>query len=265
MNDNSYSSGIEIASGMTVYDQTGDKVGTVHDYDSQSNFLDVRKGWLFPKDIYVPLSLVDRVTPDGIYLRTTSDDLQNGNYDQPVYDQSTTTQYADSATYNTGSATTAAYNNTTGFAGTASGATGQTVDQTGQDIRVPVYEEELVVGKRREEEGRVHIHKDVVEEPRTETVETQHERVTVERVPLSGSTTTDDAFTDRDIDVPLYGEEVVVGKQVRGVEEVRVRKDVVTEDEQVTDTVRKERVEVDGLDGEDVTATDLTNSTSTRR
>lgn len=261
MNENLYSDGVEIASGMTVYDSIGEKVGTVHDYDNQSSFLDVRKGWLFPKDMYVPVNLIDRTTPDGIYLRTTADELKNGNYDQPVYGQPTTTQYADSTTSNTGTSTTTAYDNTSGFVGTARGATGQTVDQKDQDIRVPVYEEELIVGKRREEEGRVHIHKDVVEEPRTETVETQHERVRVDRVPLSGKVDSSDAFQDRDIDVPLYGEEVVVGKQVRGVEEVRLHKDVVTDDEQVTDTVRKERVEVDGVDAEDVTTTDRTNRT----
>ena len=255
MNDNLYTGEIEIASGMTVYDSAGDKVGTIHNYDDQNGYLDVRKGWLFPKDIYVPVGMVDQVTPDGIFLRTTSDQLQNGDYDRAAYDQPATTQ------------TTAYAADTTVPAGTAAGTAYGTTDQPltqGEDVRVPVYEENLVVGKRREEEGRVHIHKDVVEEPETATAQLQHERVTVERVPLSGGAATDDAFEDRDIDIPVYGEEVVVGKQTRGVEEVRLHKDVVTENEQITETVRKERVEVDGVDTDDVTTADRTTPRTRR-
>src|SRR5439155_21708884 len=96
--------------------------------------------------------------------------------------------------------------------------------------------------------GRVHLHKDVVAEQQTVNVPLQQERVTVERVPVSGqvdATTVRDAFTEQDLDVPVMGEEAVVGKQVRAVEEVRLRKDAGTETEQVSDTVRKERVTVD--------------------
>lgn len=121
---------------------------------------------------------------------------------------------------------------------------------TAGDVRVPVREEELEVGKRRVEEGRVHIHKDVVEEPETVNVELQREQVRVERVPFSGDRTGTggDAFTERDIDVPVMGEEAVIEKRVQGVEEVRIHKDVRSESERVTDTVRKERVTVDGAD-----------------
>jgi uncharacterized protein (TIGR02271 family) len=132
-------------------------------------------------------------------------------------------------------------------------AADQTTLQTGQgDIQVPVREEELVSGKRVEEEGRVRIHKDVVEEQETITVPVRRERVVVERVPASGdvdaSSLDQSAFKEDDIEVPVMGEEVVVGKRVQQVETVRVRKDVVTDDEQVSDTVRKERVRVDGVD-----------------
>jgi len=106
----------------------------------------------------------------------------------------------------------------------------------------------LVVGKRAEEQGRVHIRKEVTETPQSVDVSTQHERVTVERVAFSGDANAKDAFVEKNIDVPLMGEEAVVGKQVRGVEEVVIHKDVATEQQRVTDTVRKERVVVDGAD-----------------
>jgi len=127
----------------------------------------------------------------------------------------------------------------------------QTTQQaTSGDISVPVYEEELVVGKREEEQGRVHLHKDVVEEQKTVSVPLQQERVYVDRVAVTdgGVTNATDAFEGRDIEVPVMGEQAVVGKQVREVEEVRLRKDVVTENEQVSDTVRKERVTIEGAE-----------------
>ncbi len=127
---------------------------------------------------------------------------------------------------------------------------GSTTATTDTDIRVPVVEEELVAGTQRQEQGRVRIHKDVVEEQQSVSVPLQHETITVERVPVTGDASAirqDEAFVERDIDVPLMGEEAVVGKQTHVVEEVRVRKDEVTENEQVSDTVRRERVIVDGV------------------
>lgn len=122
-----------------------------------------------------------------------------------------------------------------------------------------------MVGKRAEEQGRVHIHKEVVETPQSIDVGTQHARVTVERVAFSGDLNDTNAFVESDIDVPVMGEGVVVGKQVRGVEEVVIRKDVTTEQQQVTDTVRKERVVVDGVDQSgEATIQDVTGTTVRR-
>ncbi len=133
----------------------------------------------------------------------------------------------------------------------------QPTQQTG-DIRVPVYEENLVVGKREEEQGRVHLRKDVVEEQKTVSVPLQQERVYVDRVAVTdgGATNATDAFQSRDIEVPVMGEEAVVGKQVHEVEEVRLHKDVVTENQQVSDTVRKERVIVEGAETQTRTGLD---------
>ena len=119
------------------------------------------------------------------------------------------------------------------------------------DINVPVYEEELVAGKRQEQVGDVRLHKDVVTEQETVPVTLRREEVTVERVPMSGQASQGDpqnAFLNEDIDVPVMGEEAIVGKQVHETEEVRLHKQGVTEQQQVSDTVRKERVTVDGTD-----------------
>jgi len=132
-------------------------------------------------------------------------------------------------------------------------------DATDRDIEVPVYEEELTVGKQREQIGDVHLRKDVVQEQQTVSVPLQHEEVTVERVPVSGqvdAATVRDAFQGGDIEVPVMGEEAVVGKKVVETEEVRLHKQAVTQDQTVSDTVRKERVIVDGVEDQ-TTGTDL--------
>ncbi len=121
-------------------------------------------------------------------------------------------------------------------------------DATDQDISVPVYEEELTVGKRQEQIGDVHLRKDVVQEQQTVSVPLQHEEVTVERVPVSGqadAATVRDAFQGGDIEIPVMGEEAVVGKKVVETEEVRLHKQAVTQDQTVSDTVRRENVTVD--------------------
>jgi stress response protein YsnF len=76
-----------------------------------------------------------------------------------------------------------------------------------------------------------------------------------------------DAFTEKDIDVPVMGEELVAGKRAVVKDEVRVYKEPITEERQVSDTVRKERVTVDGADdvqGADVSDAAYADSTSRR-
>ena len=74
-------------------------------------------------------------------------------------------------------------------------------------------------------------------------------RVTVGRVPVSEiiDANIDDAIREQDIDVPAMGEEAVVGKRVREIEEVELYKQAVIEDQRVGDTVRKERVIIDNV------------------
>jgi uncharacterized protein (TIGR02271 family) len=208
----------EIAPGTTVYDATGEKIGTVLEQSVDGGYLMVEKGWLFTKDFYVPVNLIGRVDADGAYLTITKADLTDPRFEQPPV---------------------------TGSAPAAAAASAATVTDAA-DLRIPVREEELVAGTQETEAGRVRIHKDVVTEQQTLSVPVQKERVTVERVPLSGEVTaSEDAFVERDLEIPVMGETVVTGKRVVGVEEVRVHKDSVTEQQQITDTVRKEQVTID--------------------
>ncbi len=240
----------QISEGMTVYDAAGQKIGKVREYNAQGGYLDVEKGFLFHKDFYVPSNAVARSDADGVYLQLSQDDLSGGTYDQPPTAGMAAGGTTDTVTQSTTTRSTPQNYQT---AQTQTAPAGATTDET--DLRVPVYEEELVAGKRQEELGRVHVHKEVVSEQETVPVTLQREEVTIERVPMQGQqidpATTTDAFQGADINVPVMGEEAVVGKRAEEVEEVRLHKDVMTEQQQVSDTVRKERVVVDQVDETD--------------
>ncbi|HVA91445.1 MAG TPA: PRC-barrel domain-containing protein [Chloroflexota bacterium] len=73
----------QIADGMTVYATDGQKLGTVRNYVPQSGYIDARKGWLFTKDFYVPMSEIDTVSEEGITLKLTMDMLTDERYNAP--------------------------------------------------------------------------------------------------------------------------------------------------------------------------------------
>jgi len=119
------------------------------------------------------------------------------------------------------------------------------------DEVIPVAEEELHVGKREVSHGRVRIRSHVIERPVQEQVSLSEERVQVERRPAAGSMNAgtlgndDNLFRERTIEVEERGEEAVVSKEARVVEEVVVRKEADQRTETVSDTVRRTEVEVD--------------------
>jgi uncharacterized protein (TIGR02271 family) len=111
-------------------------------------------------------------------------------------------------------------------------------------------EEELVVGKTERERGRARLRKYVVTEQVQTTVPVQREEVRIEREPITddnvGKATEGPAISEEEHEVVLHEEEVVTEKRVVPKERVRMSKDTVTEDQQVSEEVRKEQIEADG-------------------
>ena len=121
---------------------------------------------------------------------------------------------------------------------------------TGQqegEIRVPVAEERLSVGKRDVDLGEATIRKTVTEEEQTIPVTLTQEEVRVEERDINDrrANAGEDLFKEETIRVPLHGEEAVVAKEAVVTGEVVIEKDAVSEERQITDTVRKQRVDVD--------------------
>lgn len=112
---------------------------------------------------------------------------------------------------------------------------------------IPVVQEDLVVGKRDVDRGGVRVRTYVSEVPVHEQVRLRNERIDVERRPVDQalSSVDDDAFRERSIEVTATGEEAVIGKNARVVEEVVVSKTADERVEEIDDSVRHTEVDID--------------------
>ena len=135
--------------------------------------------------------------------------------------------------------------------GDTNGPVGDDVSGRETDDAMTRSEEELRVGTAQRETGRARLRKHIVTENVTQTVPVQREEIRVEREPItdanSDAATSGADLSEEEHEVVLHEEEVVVDKRTVAKERVRLDKDTVTEDQQVSEGVRKEQVEL--IDG----------------
>jgi uncharacterized protein (TIGR02271 family) len=128
-------------------------------------------------------------------------------------------------------------------------------DTVGRDTARPTTddamtrsEEELRVDTQARERGRVRLRKYVTTEQVQRTVPVQRERVRVEREPISDANrdaaTSGPELSEAEHEVILREEEPVVEKRVVPRERVRLDKDTVTDEERVTEELRKEQIDL---------------------
>ena len=130
-----------------------------------------------------------------------------------------------------------------GVAGAQSSTAASTM---GKDEVIPLYEEQLKVGKRDVSHGRVRLRSYVVETPVNEQVSLHSESVQVERRPVDRVVGAGEAvFQDRVIEAEERAEEAVISKTARVTEEVSLRKTAEDQTKTVSDSVRRTEVEVD--------------------
>ena len=113
-----------------------------------------------------------------------------------------------------------------------------------------VSEEQLVVDTEARPTERVRLRKRVVTEDVTVTIPLRREELVIEREPIepgSADAPADAQIVEADFDFVLLAEQPVIEKRVVPVEQIRLRKEVVVEEETITDHVRKERVETEQL------------------
>jgi len=111
-------------------------------------------------------------------------------------------------------------------------------------------EEELNVGKTEQERGRVRLKKYVVTEQVQQTVPVQKEVARVEREPITegnaGQALDGPDISEDEHEMVLSEEQPVVEKKTVPKERVRLEKDVVTDEREVSEEVRKEQIDADG-------------------
>jgi uncharacterized protein (TIGR02271 family) len=145
-------------------------------------------------------------------------------------------------------------------------ATGQAAARTTpaaarDDASIVRSEERLNVGTQKVQTGRARLRKFIVAEQQTVTVPVTREQAKVVHEPITAEN------IDRSLDGPeiteavhevtLTEDRVVVNKEAVPVERIRLDKQTVTEQQQVSETVRKEQVEMDTVD---VTNTQTTSA-----
>ncbi len=108
-------------------------------------------------------------------------------------------------------------------------------------------EEQLRVGTEKVETGRARLRKYVVTENVTTTVPVTREEVRIEREPITDANR-DEALSGGDIteeehEIKLHAERPVVEKETVPVERVRMSAETVTDENTVTEEVRKEKID----------------------
>jgi uncharacterized protein (TIGR02271 family) len=260
--------------GQDVYDESGDKIGSaaevyLDDETGQPEWVTVRTGMFGTKESFVPIRDAN-LTDDGVRVPVSKAKVKDApkiDTDGHLSPQEEEELYR---YYGLGGGTTQTTTQTTGMAGTTGRTDTDLTDTTrtgrtdvnehgtvGHDTSGPTTddamtrsEERLNVGTRSQEVGRARLRKYVVTENVTETVPVSREEVRVEREPITDANVDKamggPAISEEEHEVTLHAETPVVEKEAVPVERVRLDKETVTEQQQVSEGLRKEEIEVDG-------------------
>ena len=243
--------------GREIVDADGDKVGTVeelfHDQDTQQpEWAAVRTGLFGTKLSFVP---IEGAEPAGENVRVPFSKAQIK--DAPKIDDSDgeLSQQEEAQLYEHYGVSYGESRSDSGLPeGSADNgdraAVGHDVSGPTTDEAMTRSEEELRVGTADRERGRARLRKYVVTEQVQQTVPVRREEVRLEREPITdanaGQALDGPEISEEEHEVVLHEEEPVVEKRTVPKERVRMEKDSVTDDAEVSEEVRKERIEAEG-------------------
>src|SRR4051794_2791944 len=257
--------------GQDLYDQSGEKIGKIEEiyldadtgapewalvntglFGTKSTFVPLRDASEDAGNVRVPYEKAQvkdapKIDPDGELSQQQESELYRHyglDYSESRSDSGLPEGGA-GAGVDTGTTGTRTDTDRGDEAGTVGHDTsGPTTDQA-----MTRSEEELQVGKTQRESGRARLRKYVVEDQVTETVPVQREEVRIEREPITDANAGDamdgPAISDEEHEVVLHQEEVVAEKRAVPKERIRLDKDTVTDERQVSEIVRKEEIDVD--------------------
>lgn len=239
--------------GSTAYSHDGEKIGKVgqlflDDQTGQPEFVTVNTGLFGTSESFVPVA---EATFDGdtLTLPFSKDkvkdapnvDLDGGHLDES--EESRLYDYYDLSSSSTQTDDRTGFEQTTGTEG--HDTSGPTTDDA-----MTRSEEQVRVGTTSEEAGRVRLRKYVTTEQETHTVPVRKEKAVLEREPITdgnaGEALDGPAISEEEHEVVLHEERAVVEKTTEPVERVRVGTETTTDEETVSEEVRKEHIEVEG-------------------
>jgi uncharacterized protein (TIGR02271 family) len=231
--------------GRTVVDRDGDKIGKLDEIyvDSRSNepeWAAVTTGLFGSKSSFVPL---EGAAPAGEDVRVpyAKDQVKDAPSVDPDGELSSDDEAQLYRHYGR------EYDDGGDLPEATSPATGGR-PESGDDAMTR-SEEELRVGTTSRERGRARLKKYVVTEDVQETVPVKREEARVEREPITDENRdpamSGPEITEDEHEVTLIEEEAVVEKRTVPKERVRLEKDVETSEEEVSDSLRKEQIDVE--------------------
>jgi uncharacterized protein (TIGR02271 family) len=263
-----------------VVDQQGKKIGSIgqiftDDRTGEPEWVTAHTGLFGGGESFVPLSAAI-VTGNDVQVPYTKDQVKDAPHsdDKDGYltveqesalyahyglEDTATGQadaYNDGAVYDQDATTgTTGYDTTTAtsgdYAGTETGRPTEGHDTSGAntDDAMTRSEEQLHVGTRQTEAGKARLKKYIVTEQETRTVPVSHDEVTITREPITdanrGDALSGGDLTEEEHEVVLHEDKVVVDKDVVAVERIKLGTEEVTENQTVTEDVRKEQIEFD--------------------
>jgi len=229
--------------GRPVYSSDGEKIGVVEEIftdieTGQPEWIGIGTGFLRMKRALVPTQGAE-IREDALYVAYPKEQVKGS----PDIDEKEVGQETEAQLYSYYGLQYSERRSETGLPEGA-GTTAGTTEGEGSLTRA---EEEIRVGKRSVDAGRVRLRKWVETEPVSEDVSVRRETARVEREPIDRPAAEAD-IGEQEVEVPLRAEEPVVAKETVAKERVSLGKDVQTETETVGGEVRRERVDVQGDD-----------------
>jgi len=234
--------------GAAVLGASDAKLGKVQDvyFDNETNrpeWASVKTGMFGGNVTLVPLSQAD-FDGDSLRVPYSKDQLEDAPHHDPGQDLTPEAEQELYRHYQMDYRPTG-----TGDGGGQPRGQGQDTSGPNTDEAMTRSEEQLHVGTERQETGKARLRKHIVAETQTVQVPVSREEVRVEREPITeanrGQAMAGGDLTEEEHEVTLTEERAVVNKETVPVERVRLGTETVTDEQTVTEEVRKEQIDAD--------------------
>ena len=246
--------------GRSAVDSDGEKIGTIDQIymdaeTSKPEWLAVKTGMFGSKVSFVPIAEASELNGD---VQVPYDKQQVKDAPQAEADGELSQEEEESGLYSHYGLEYSEGRSDSGLPeGQGNGRQETDRDTVGRDTSGPTTddamtrsEEELHVGTASRESGRARLRKFVTTEQVEQTVPVQREQVTLEREPITDANSGDahdgPQISEEEHEVVLHEEEVVSEKRTVPKERVRLGKETVTDEQTVSEEIRKEQIESEG-------------------